>query len=372
MVNQKVSEQPDNLMAFMEAANFENVVFCQDGETGLKAIIAIHDTTLGPAGGGCRMWTYATYEDAVIDAMRLARGMTYKYAAAGVNLGGGKCVIMGNPTIDKSEGLFRALGRFIHRLGGAYWTGEDVGTTLEDMAYIRQETPYVITLPEDLGGAGPISGMTALGVLEAMKTAVAYHLGRDTIEGLVVNVQGVGSVGHHLVQMLLDHGARVRIADVNPTAVAPWQHTEQVEIVDAEEVSYLPCDIFAPCALGGVVRKDNVSRFNTKIICGCANNQLWDSNLDEVLAQRGILYAPDFIVNAGGAIFDADRLEPGGLNRARGEAKVRAIGETLQRVLEIAEKEHVGTFRAAEILAERRIQAVASAHRVQTHFKGGQ
>ncbi|PSR27032.1 MAG: leucine dehydrogenase, partial [Sulfobacillus benefaciens] len=179
MAEKVVLEQPDNLMEFMELGNFENVVFCQDADTGLKAIIAIHDTTLGPAGGGCRMWTYSSYEDAAIDAMRLARGMTYKYAAAGVNLGGGKCVVMGDPATDKSEALFRSLGRFIDRLGGAYWTGEDVGTTLQDMVYMREETPYVITLPEEWGGAGPISEMTAIGVFEAMKTAVSYHLGKD-------------------------------------------------------------------------------------------------------------------------------------------------------------------------------------------------
>lgn len=360
-----VWEQPDNLMEFMGAGNFENVVFCQDRETGLKAIIAVHDTTLGPAGGGCRMWTYPSYESAAIDAMRLARGMTYKYAAAGVNLGGGKCVVMGNPGTDKSEALFRALGRFIDRLGGVYWTGEDVGTTLEDMVYMRQETPYVITLPEEWGGAGPISAMTALGVFEAMTTAVSYRLGRDSVEGLTINVQGAGSVGAPLIQLLLDHGATVRVADVNPSALAKWEDHSRVEVVSVDEILYAPCDVLAPCALGGVVRRENVDQLDAKVICGSANNQLWDAKLDLTLKDHSILYAPDFIVNAGGAIFDADRLGPGGVNHTRGEQKVRAIGETMRRILQLAEAENLGTFRAAEVFAERRIQSVGAAKQLR-------
>lgn len=366
MAEKVVLEQPDNLMEFMEIGNFENVVFCQDADTGLKAIIAIHDTTLGPAGGGCRMWTYPSYENAAIDAMRLARGMTYKYAAAGVNLGGGKCVVMGNPATDKSEALFRSLGRFIDRLGGAYWTGEDVGTTLQDMVYMREETPYVITLPEEWGGAGPISEMTALGVFEAMKTAISYHLGKDSVEGLTVNIQGAGSVGRPLTDLLLDHGAKVRIADINVSALGQWADNKNVDIVGVDEVAYAPCDVFAPCALGGVIRRENLGQLNTKIICGSANNQLWDANLDISLRERGILYAPDFIVNAGGAIFDADRLGPGGVNHVRGESKVRAIGETLRKILELAESEKLGTFRAAEVYAERRIQSVGAAQRLRS------
>ncbi len=365
MSDNVVWEQPDNLMEFMSMGDFENVVFCQDAASGLQAVIAIHDTTLGPAGGGCRMWTYLQYEDAALDAMRLARGMTYKYAAAGVNLGGGKCVVMGNPFVDKSEGLFRALGRFIDRLGGTYWTGEDVGTTLEDMVYIRQETPHVITLPEEWGGAGPISAMTAIGVFEAMKIAVAYQLEQESMEGLTVNIQGAGSVGAPLMQLVLDHGANVRVADINQQALVPWSAHPRVEIVGVDEIGYAPCDVFAPCALGGVIRRETLERWNTRIICGSANNQLWDAKLDVALEERGILYAPDFIVNAGGAIFDADRLGPGGVNHARGEAKVRQIGATLRKILELAEKEHLGTFRAAEVYAERRIQSVGEATRLR-------
>jgi leucine dehydrogenase len=364
MSEEPLWEQPETLMEFMVAANFENVVFCQDNDTGLRAVIAIHDTTLGPAAGGCRMWTYATPEDAAIDAMRLARGMTYKYAAAGVNLGGGKCVVMGDPATGKSEALFRALGRFIDRLGGVYWTGEDVGTTLDDMVTIRQETPYVITLPQEWGGSGPISGMTALGVLEAMRTLVKHHLGQETLRGLRVNVQGAGSVGTPLIELLLQEGAEVRVADVNASAVRRWQGVEHVAVVDPEEILYTPCDILAPCALGGVVREDNVERLNTRIICGSANNQLWDAKLDWVLKDRGIAYGPDFIVNAGGAIFDADRLGPGGFNAARAERKVREIGVTMDRIWALAQEEGVGTFRAAELYAERRIRSVGAARRI--------
>lgn len=367
MTGEPLWEQPETLMEFMVAANFENVVFCQDNETGLRAVIAVHDTTLGPAAGGCRMWTYATPEDAAIDAMRLARGMTYKYAAAGVNLGGGKCVVIGDPARDKSEALFRALGRFIDRLGGVYWTGEDVGTTLDDMVAIRQETPYVITLPQEWGGSGPISGMTALGVLEAMRTLVKRHLGQDHLRGLRVNVQGAGSVGTPLIELLLKEGATVRVADIHEAAVNRWRGVEGVEVVDPAEILYLPCDVLAPCALGGIVRQENVERFNTRIICGSANNQLWDAKLDLALKERGIAYGPDFIVNAGGAIFDADRLGPGGFNAPRAERKVREIGNTVDRIWTLAQEHGVGMFRAAELYAEHRIQSVGAARRIAVH-----
>ena len=199
--------------------------------------------------------------------------------------------------------------------------------------------------------------MTAVGVFEAMKTAVSYHLGKDSVEGLTVNVQGAGSVGQPLTDLLLDHGAKVRIADINASRLVKWADNKNVDIVSADEIAHAPCDVFAPCTLGGV---------NTKIICGSANNPLWDANLDVVLRERGILYAPDFIVNSGGAIFDADRLGPGGVNHVRGESKVRAIGETLRKILELAESEKLGTFRAAEVYAERRIQSVGAAQRLRS------
>lgn len=365
-----VREQPKNIMDFMQVADFENVVLCQDQASGLRAVIAVHDTTLGPAAGGCRYWTYASYEDATIDAMRLARGMTYKYAAAGVNLGGGKCVVMADPARPKSEAMLRALGRYIDRLGGAYMTGEDVGTTLEDMVNLRLETPYVITLPEDWGGAGAISEMTAIGVLEAMKSSVEHALGKRSLQGLTVNVQGVGAVGGPLCSLLLDEGARVRVADIRAESLAPWRDRPGVEVVPVEEIPYLEGDVFAPCALGGVVTSENVGRLRTKIICGSANNQLWDASLETNLQERGILYAPDFIVNAGGAVFDADRLQPGGFRRARAEAKVREIGRTTREVFALAEQEKVGTFRAAELFAERRIASVGAAKGIRSRFRG--
>ncbi|RMF86430.1 MAG: Glu/Leu/Phe/Val dehydrogenase, partial [Nitrospinota bacterium] len=209
----------DFLFPYMERFDYENLFLCQDRRIPLRAIIAIHDTTLGPATGGCRMWTYASEREAIEDALRLARGMTYKYAAAGVNLGGGKCVIMGNPKTDKSEALFRALGRFIHRLNGLYITGEDVGTTLRDMEYIRMETPYVVTLPRSWGGAGPIAPATALGVVEGMKACAQEVFGTDDLAGRSVAVQGLGMVGSEVVPLLVEAQARVFVADIDAEKV---------------------------------------------------------------------------------------------------------------------------------------------------------
>src|SRR5437016_10995659 len=205
----------ESILAYMERYDYENVFICQDRSVGLKAIIAIHDTTLGPATGGTRMWTYDSELDAIEDALRLARGMTYKYAAAGVNLGGGKCVIIGDPKKEKSEALFRVLGRFINRLNGTYLTGEDVGTTLRDMEYIRMETPFVVTLPTHMGGAGPIGGATAVGTLQAMRACLKEVFGDDSLKGRSVALQGLGAVGSEVIKLLMDAGAKVTITDID-------------------------------------------------------------------------------------------------------------------------------------------------------------
>jgi len=345
----------------MERYDHENLFICQDRSVGLRAVIAIHDTTLGPATGGTRMWTYPSDMDAIEDAFRLARGMTYKYAAAGVNLGGGKCVVIGDPRREKSEMLFRALGRFIHRLGGIYITGEDVGTTLREMEYMRMETPYVVTLPASWGGAGPIGGATAFGVVQGMKACAKAVFGSDALEGRTVNVQGLGAVGSEMVPLLVKEGARVVVTDIDREKVEAITSRFRVPTVRPDEIIGLAGDIFCPCALGGVINTETIPQFKVKIICGSANNQLQEERDGHEVEARGILYAPDYIVNAGGTIFDTDRLNPGGFNRERAMTNVSRIGETMSSLIRISRGEAIPTYRAADLLAERRIEAVRKA-----------
>ncbi|MHB1419850.1 MAG: Glu/Leu/Phe/Val dehydrogenase dimerization domain-containing protein, partial [Bacillota bacterium] len=315
----------ESIFKYMQEYGYENVVLCQDERVGLKAVIAIHDTTLGPAGGGCRMWPYASEMEAIEDALRLARGMTYKYAAAGVNLGGGKAVIIGDPKKDKSEGLFRSLGRFINSLGGRYYTGEDVGTDLYDMDCIRMETPYIVTLAEESGGSGPVSPMTALGVLQGMKACVEEKLGTGSLKGLRVAVQGVGSVGIELVKLLQEEGVEMVVSDVDADRVRHTVEEYGVKAVAPEAIYDVEAEIFAPCALGAIINDETIDRMRFSIIAGSANNQLKEARHGDVLQEKGILYAPDYIINAGGAIFDADRLGLGGLNKARARKKVEQL-----------------------------------------------
>jgi leucine dehydrogenase len=350
-----------SILEYMERYDFENVFICQDRSVGLRAVIAIHDTTLGPATGGTRMWMYSSEMDAIEDALRLARGMTYKYAAAGVNLGGGKCVVMGDPRCEKSEMLFRALGRFINRLGGIYITGEDVGTTLREMEYMRMETPYVVTLPASWGGAGPIGGATASGLVQGMKACTRSVYGGDTLEARTVTVQGLGAVGSEVVPLLVQEGARVVVADIDPEKVASVTGRYGVASVSPDEILTQRADIFCPCALGGIINPETIPRFGVKIICGSANNQLGDEHDGDAVEARGILYAPDYIVNAGGTIFDTDRLNPGGFNRERAMTNVSRIYETMSSLIRISREERIPTYRAADLLAERRIEAVRKA-----------
>ncbi|MEW6661495.1 MAG: Leu/Phe/Val dehydrogenase [Bacillota bacterium] len=343
---------------YMETWEYENLWLCQDKAIGLKAVVAIHDTTLGPATGGCRMWVYDHEEDAIIDALRLARGMTYKYAAAGVNLGGGKTVVIGNPKTDKSEALFRALGRFIDRLGGIYITGQDVGTTLEDMEQIRMETPHVVTLPEHLGGAGPISPYTALGTVEGMRAGLKHIYGSDSLAGVRVAVQGLGSVGYHVVRLLVEGGASVVVTDIDPEKVEEVTKEFNVQSVAPEAIYGVDCDVFSPCALGAVVNDNTLTMFKCKIIAGAANNQLKEYRHGDALEAAGILYLPDYILNAGGTIYDTDRLMFGLHDKARAERNVRRIYQTTEKVLAIAKLEKLPTYQAADLFAERRIQSI--------------
>jgi leucine dehydrogenase len=337
----------------------EQVIFCHDEETGLKAIIAIHDTALGPALGGTRMWTYADEESALRDVLRLSRGMTYKAAAAGLNLGGGKAVIIGDSKTMKNEMLFRAYGRFIQGLGGRYITAEDVGTSVRDMEWVRMETDYVVGISRSLGGSGDPSPVTALGTLEGIKASLKWTTGNESLEGRCVAVQGVGHVGFHLVSLLVQGGAKVIVTDIDAENLKKvTSQVEGVEVVAPDRIYDVPCDVFAPCALGAVVNDATVERLKCQIVCGSANNILADEDKHAAeLERRGILYAPDYVVNAGGLINVANELE--GYHRDYALKQAAGIYDITMSIFRIASEEKISTLKAANTLAERRIEAIS-------------
>jgi leucine dehydrogenase len=336
----------------------EQVIFCSDPESGLKAIIAIHDTTLGPALGGCRMWQYENEELALRDVMRLSRGMTYKSAAAGLNLGGGKAVIIGNPKVDKSETLFRAYGRFIQGLAGRYITAEDVGTTVREMEWVRMETDYVTGISRALGGSGDPSPVTALGCYEGIKASIKWQTGNESLEGKRVAVQGVGAVGYHLVQHLTRDGAKVVCCDIDAENLKRvGTDFRGVETVAPDKIYGVECDVFAPCAMGAIINDDTIPQLKCAIVAGSANNQLGDEDKHAgALEKRGILYAPDYVINAGGLINVANELE--GYNRERAVQQAASIYNIVTTIYQIARDEKITTNRAANALAERRIQRI--------------
>lgn len=352
------------ILGYMEKYKHENLFLCQDEEAGFKAVIAIHSTTLGPATGGTRMWNYDSEMDAIEDALRLSRGMTYKYAAAGVNLGGGKAVIMADHKRPDRERVFRTLGKFINRLGGKYITGEDVGTTLEDMEYIAMETDHIVTLPEYLGGIGAISPMTAFGVIQAMRAAAKEVFGSDDLSERRIAVQGLGSVGSSAVEQLVELGAKLTVTDIEAPRVNDTVKRFEVEKVPPDAIYDVDCDIFSPCALGGIINDDTVARLKCKIVCGSANNQLSEARHGDMLERKGIFYVPDYVANSGGTIYDTDRLMAGGVvNKERARAKVARIYQRVEELIKIAERDKVPTYRAADILAEERIKTISKVKR---------
>lgn len=343
-----------NIFERMQKDGHEQLVFCYDRVTGLKAIIAIHDTTLGPALGGCRMWNYSDEDDAVEDALRLSRGMTYKSAVSGQNHGGGKAVIWGDPETEKSEELFRAFGRFVETLKGRFCTGTDVGTEKEDFVWSSAETKHLVALPEEYGGSGDSSIITAFGVWRGMKAAAKVAFGTDELRGRRIAVQGVGKVGFHLIGHLVGEGAFVSACDINPAHVDRLQQAfPSINIVPPEAIFDVACDIFSPNALGGVLNDDTLPRLKCKVIAGAANNQLKEPRHGDWLHEHGILYAPDFVINAGGLIQVADELL--GYNKERAFRKAAGIYDLLLRVFAISKEEGIPTHRAANLLAERRI-----------------
>lgn len=344
------------LFKYMETYDYEQVVVCQDKASGLKAIIAIHDTTLGPALGGTRMWMYESEEAAFEDALRLAKGMTYKNAAAGLNLGGGKTVIIGDPRKDKNEAMFRAFGRYIQGLNGRYITAEDVGTTVEDMDTIHEETKYVTGISPAFGSSGNPSPVTAYGVYVGMKAAAKEAFGSDMLEGKVVAVQGVGNVAFNLCKHLHEEGAKLIVTDINKEAVQKAVDAFGAKAVDVSEIYEQECDIFAPCALGAIINDDTIPKLKAKVIAGAANNQLKENRHGDMLTELGIVYAPDYVINAGGVINVADELY--GYNRDRAMKKVENIYSTIEKVFEISKRDHIPTYVAADRLAEERIETM--------------
>ena len=341
-------------------AGYEQVLVFTDPPSGLHAIIAIHDTTLGPALGGCRFWPYPDEDAALRDVLRLARGMTYKSAMAGLPLGGGKSVILGDPRKIKTPALMEAFGRCVAQLGGRYITAEDVGTTPEDMACIRKVTPYVAGLTGP-GYSGDPSPATALGIFEGIRAAVRHRLGRDDLKGVHAAVQGLGAVGYKLCERLAAAGARLTVADVNADATARAAASFGAAIVAPGAIYDVAADLFAPCALGAVVNDATIGRLKVAIVAGSANNQLAEDRHGAELAARGILYAPDYVINAGGLINVAHeplgRPDHPAYDREAAFAAVTRIGRTLAAIFERADREGLPTSQVADHIAEERLRS---------------
>jgi valine dehydrogenase (NAD+) len=341
-----------------EKADHEQVVFCQDSRTGLKAIIGIYSTELGPALGGTRFYPYHSEDEALADVLRLSTAMSYKNALAGLDLGGGKAVIIGDPAQLKTEALLRAYGRFVASLGGRYITACDVGTRSEDMDIVARESRYVTGRTLANGGAGDSSVLTALGVMHGMRAAARHAWGSTDLDGRRIGVEGVGKVGHRLVGHLVEAGAEVVVCDVSTAAVdaVRARHPGVTAARDIDALVAGKLDILAPCALSGTLTDETVHKLTARIVCGAANNQLAHPGVEKLLADHGILYAPDYVVNAGGVIQVADELS--GFSFERAKAACEQIFNTTAKVLAIADTDGVPPSVAADRLAERRMSDV--------------
>lgn len=340
----------------------EQVVFCNDNDTGLKAIIGIHDTTLGPALGGTRFYNYPNDQDALVDVLRLSRGMTYKAAISGLNLGGGKAVIIGDPRKIKNEGLMRRFGKFVDNLNGKYITAEDVGITVQDMSWVHQETNHVTGIPESIGGSGNPSPVTAYGIYLGMKAAANKKFGSDSLEGKRIIVQGVGSVGSHLINHLNKENAKLFVFDIWEEAVKRAVEATGAKVISAEEVYTTEADIYSPNALGATLNPDTIPQLNVQVVAGGANNQLLDELRDgKALEERGILYAPDFLINAGGLINVYTEIE--GYNRERAMDRCEGIYQKTLEVLDYAQENAKAPQAAALELAQQRLQTMARMQR---------
>jgi valine dehydrogenase (NAD+) len=345
----------------IEAGGHEQVVFCHDRPTGLRAIIAIHSTALGPSLGGTRFYPYPSEDAALADVLRLAEGMTYKAAVAGLDQGGGKAVIIGDPATDRTDELMLAYGRFIDAQAGRYVTAEDVGTTQADMDVISRVTPHVTGTSD---GSGDPSDATAFGLVWAMKALLFLSSGADDLRGTHVVVAGVGKVGSYLVGHLVEEGVRVTIADMKDQAVERVRAMYDVDAVAAADAHRVPCDIYSPCGLGGVLNATTVPELRCWAVAGAANNQLAAPECAQLLADAGILYAPDFVVNAGGIINIAEERSGAGYDRGRALANVRRVYDTTLTVFDAAKRDGLTPVDAASVLARRRLDA--GVHQIRT------
>jgi leucine dehydrogenase len=347
-----LAENP--VIAQMSKYNHEQLLFCNDNATGLKAIIAVHNTVLGPALGGTRMWPYATETEALTDVLRLSRGMSYKNSISGLNLGGGKAVIIGDSRTMKSEALFRRFGKFVEGLAGKYITAEDVGISPIDMTYVNMETNHVVGLP---GKSGDPSPVTAYGTFMGMKACAKKQFGSDNLAGKTVAVQGVGHVGEYLVKFLTEENANVIITDINQVALARISKEYGATVVGLDEIYDVDMDIYAPCALGATVNDDTLSRLKCSIIAGAANNQLQNEDIHgKIVMEKGIIYAPDFALNAGGVINCYSEVK--GLSSEWAMDKAEAIYTTIHNIITRSASENVPTYKIANIMAEERIESI--------------
>lgn len=338
----------------MKGMSHEQVLFFRDPALGWRAIVAIHSTVLGPALGGCRMWHYVSEEEALVDVLRLSQGMTYKASLAGLDLGGGKSVILAEPGAEKDEALFRWFGQRVESLGGRYITAEDVGTTVADLKIVARQTRHAVGLPLEDGGSGDPSPLTAWGVFCGIRACLQERFGDDAIRGRRVAIQGVGKVGLPLARLLAEAGADLVVSDRDGTRARQAQEELRARTCSEEAIFDVDCDVFAPCALGGILNDRTIERLRCKVIAGAANNQLLEPRHGERLAQRGILYAPDYCINAGGLInVDLERSPPYDPEVAR--AKVARVYHTLLVVFERARREKVHPYEAAARLSEERI-----------------
>lgn len=352
---------------FQKIADHEQVVFCNDPLTGLKAIIAIHDTTLGPALGGTRMYPYPNMNAALEDVLRLSEGMTAKCAACDVDFGGGKAVIIGDPKTDKSPALFRAFGQLVDSLNGRFYTGTDMGTTMEDFVHAAKETNFISGIPEDFGGSGDSSIPTAQGVIYSLKATNQFLYGSNDISGKVYAIQGLGKVGRKIAETLIEEGAEIYVTDVNEKAVNEFLVTAKllggfVHIVKPEEIYQVEADVFMPCAIGGVINEQTIPKLKVKAIVGSANNQLAHPADAYKLYERGILYAPDYIVNAGGLIQVADELY--GVNKKRVLLKTKNIYEAIFNLYKEAQAYNITTVETAD----RRLKQHIETQQVRNSF----
>lgn len=348
-------------VAFSVEHKHEQVVSYFDDETGLRAFIALHNTRRGPAVGGARLWHYETAQDALLDVLRLSEGMTYKAALADLPLGGGKTVILADGKEQDASiraARFQVLGGYIEALGGRYITAEDVGTTTEDMTALRRSTRYVLGIPVEAGGGGDPSPMTAFGVLCGIKALAEDVLERDTLAGVRVAIQGLGKVGLNLAELLVGEGAVVIGSDMRPQVVEEARQRLKIEVAEPEAIYDVPCDIFAPCAMGAVLNDRTIPRLACRIVAGSANNQLEDISHAEALHERRIVYAVDYVINSGGLINVASEL--GGYDEAKARAKTAQIYQTMKRMLEIARTEGISTQRATQRMARDLLESVAS------------